>query len=141
MRDTAVEAANAEFYAAFESADIDRMADLWADGEHAASLTCVHPGWPMLRGRAEILRSWALIMANTPYIQFVLADVRCEVLDTHAVVTCSEHILTADDGTEVGFASGGSVVSTNIFVRTDGGWRLLLHHGSPVLNQISEDLP
>lgn len=139
MRDTAVEAANAEFYAAFEAADLDRMSDLWADGSHAESVTCVHPGWPMLRGRSEVLRSWALIMANTPYIQFVLTDVRAEVLGDQAIVTCSEHILTADDSTELGFASGGSVVSTNVFVRVMGDWRLWLHHGSPVLNQIEEE--
>lgn len=138
MRDTAVEAANAEFYAAFEAADLDRMSRLWVEGEYADSAICVHLGWPMLRGRAEVLRSWALIMANTPYIQFVVTDVRCEVFGEQAVVTCSEHILTAGEGPGFGFASGGSAVSTNVFVRVGGDWRLWLHHGSPVLDR-SED--
>ncbi|MBC6458861.1 nuclear transport factor 2 family protein [Actinomadura sp. HBU206391] len=133
-----VDAANAEFYAAFEAVDLDRMSAVWADGPYAESVSCVHPGWPLLRGRGEVLRSWALIMANTPFIQFVLTDLRTEIRDEYAVVTCSENILTADDDTDVGFAAGGSVVTTNMFVRTEGQWRLWLHHGSPVLNRIGD---
>ncbi|MCW2901376.1 MAG: hypothetical protein JWO67_3641 [Streptosporangiaceae bacterium] len=131
--------AHAEFYAAFENGDLDRMAGVWADGPYAESVSCVHPGWPLLRGRAEVLRSWALIMANTPFIQFVLTDVRIEPYGERAIVTCSENILTAAEGTDVGFAPGGSVVTTNIFVRDAGQWRIWLHHGSPVLNRIGDD--
>ncbi|GAA2115604.1 nuclear transport factor 2 family protein [Actinomadura alba] len=134
-----VDEANAEFYAAFEAVDLDRMSAVWADGPYAESVSCVHPGWPLLRGRGEVLRSWALIMANTPFIQFVLTDVRTEMCGEHAVVTCSENILTADDDTDLGFSAGGSVVTTNMFVRADGQWRLWLHHGSPVLNRIGDE--
>ncbi|WP_018654634.1 nuclear transport factor 2 family protein [Actinomadura flavalba] len=133
------EAANTEYYAAFEAGDLDRMAAVWADGPLASDVTCVHPGWPMLRGRDEVLRSWALIMANTTYIQFVLTDVECGVYGDHAVVTCKENMLTADDESETGFLAGGSTVATNVFVRGDEGWRLLLHHGSPVLGIAEEE--
>ncbi|XVQ10426.1 nuclear transport factor 2 family protein [Spirillospora sp. CA-255316] len=134
-----LEEANAEFYAAFEAGDLDRMAAVWADGPYAAGVTCVHPGWSMLRGRDEVLRSWALIMANTSYIQFVLTDVRTDVYGDQAVVTCKENILTADEGTEAGFLAGGSIVASNVFVRSGGEWRLLLHHGSPILNGAEEE--
>ena len=134
-----LEEANAEFYAAFEAGDLDRMAALWADGPYAPGVTCVHPGWSLLRGRDEVLRSWALIMANTSYIQFVLTDVRTDVYGDHAVVTCKENILTAEEGTEAGFLAGGSVVASNVFVRSEGEWRLLLHHGSPILNATEEE--
>jgi ketosteroid isomerase-like protein len=134
-----VEAANAEFYAAFEAVDMDRMSAVWVDGPYAESVVCVHPGWPMLRGRGAVLRSWALIMANTPYIQFVLTDVQTETQGDRAVVTCSENILTASEGSDVGFAAGGSVVATNMFVRVDGEWRLWLHHGSPVLSEVEAE--
>ncbi|HEY7487845.1 MAG TPA: nuclear transport factor 2 family protein [Streptosporangiaceae bacterium] len=136
----AVELANTEFYAAFEAVDLERMSKVWAAGQFAASVTCVHPGWPMLRGRAEVLRAWALIMANTPYIQFVLTDVNIDVHGDQAIVTCGENILTADEDTDTGFLAGGSVVTTNIFVRDESGdWRLWLHHGSPVLNRAVDD--
>ncbi|WP_345116570.1 nuclear transport factor 2 family protein, partial [Streptomyces drozdowiczii] len=127
----AVEAANSRFYSAFETGDLDLMHTVWADGDYAEGVTCVHPGWPMLRGRDEVLRSWALIMANTPYIQFVLTEVRTELRGGFAFLTCEENILTADD-TADGFLAGGSVVSTKVFVKEEGEWRLWVHHGSPV---------
>lgn len=135
-----VEAANAEFYAAFEAADLDRMSAIWLDGRYAADVACVHPGWSLLRGRDEVLRSWALIMANTPYIQFVLTDLHVQLLgDDKAVVTCAENMLTAEEGAPTASPATGTVISTNVFLRADGAWRLLLHHGSPVLSELEED--
>jgi ketosteroid isomerase-like protein len=134
-----VDEVHAEFYAAFEAGDFDRMSAVWADGQYAEAVSCVHPGWTMLRGRDAVLRSWALIMANTSYIQFVLTDVETDVYGDHAVVTCKENILTADEDTETGFLAGGSIVATNVFVRAGGEWRLLLHHGSPVLNVVDAE--
>lgn len=136
---TDVDEVHAEFYAAFEAGDFDRMSAVWADGPYAGGVSCVHPGWTMLRGREEVLRSWALIMANTTYIQFVLTDIETDVYGDHAVVTCKENVLTADEDTEAGFLAGGSIVATNLFVRTGGEWRLLLHHGSPVLNVVDAE--
>jgi ketosteroid isomerase-like protein len=125
----AVLAANAELYAAFEAGDFDRMSDLWVDGRGAESAMCVHPGWPPVLGRSAVLRSWAVIMANTTYIQFFLTDVRAELVGETAVVTCGENVLTAVDD-DLG---GGQVVATNVFRRTPAGWRLWIHHASPVL--------
>jgi ketosteroid isomerase-like protein len=130
----AVRAANDELYAAFEAADLDRMEQLWVTGPYAASAVCVHPGWPALRGRDEVLRSWAVIMANTAYIQFFLTDIEVELAGDLAVVSCAENILTAvGDEAESSALAGGKVVATNVFRRTGGRWRLWLHHGSPVL--------
>ncbi len=134
-----VDEVHAEFYAAFEVSDFDRMSAVWADGPYAAGVSCVHPGWTMLRGREEVLRSWALIMANTTYIQFVLTDVETDVYGDHAVVTCKENVLTADEDTRAGIPRRGSIVATNVFVRAGGEWRLLLHHGSPVLNVVDAE--
>ena len=128
-----VEAANTALYEALESADVDRMASVW-DDVAPDDVVCVHPGWPMLRGRAHVLRSFSAIMANTPYIQFFLTDVQVAVTGSVAVVTCTENILTAvsEDG------ASGQVVATNVFVRRAEGWRLQVHHGSPVLGTLEE---
>ncbi len=134
----AVAEANAELYSAFEAADLDRMEAIW-DDDHDAPVACVHPGWPMLRGRARVLRSWAVIMANTSYIQFVLTDVAVSVTGDVAVVTCDENILTSAEP-----GDGAQVSATNVFRRRDSGWRLWLHHGSPVLapeGPVPEELP
>lgn len=130
----ALEIANAELYAAVENADLDRMEALWADGELGEDAVCIHPGWRMVTGRGAILRSWALIMANTTYIQFFLTDVRVRLEGDTGIVSCAESILTAaEEGESADFAAGGSMVSTNVFRRMDSGWRLWLHHASPVL--------
>ncbi len=135
---TEIESLNQEFYAAIEGADLDRMEEIWAEDTGDRVAMCVHPGWSMLTGRREIMRSWALIMANTPYIQFVLTDVRTSVVGDVAVVSCAENILTAGDEGETGFVAG-KVVATNTFVLTPRGWRLWIHHGSPVLQGEDED--
>lgn len=126
-----VEAVNTAFYAAFESADLDAMTQLWIDDVEAL---CVHPGSIPVRGSAAIGRSWALIMANTPYIQFFLTDVEVSVLGDVASVTCTENVLTADEYTDDGSFAGAKAVATNVFVRTDDGWRLWIHHASPVMS-------
>ena len=134
-----VEEVNRALYAAIENGDLDAMGALWAGDDDGDPSVCVHPGWDPVHGRARILRSWALVMAGTPYIQFFLTDVRTRVVGDVAVVSCAENILTAVDlaggGTadpSEGFA-GGQVVATNVFLRTEDGWRAVVHHASPVL--------
>jgi ketosteroid isomerase-like protein len=133
---TEVEVANAEFYAAFESADLDAMRALWLEDDQTL---CVHPGALPVRGTPSINRSWALIMANTPYIQFFLTDVEVNVLDTVASVTCTENVLTGDEMTGPDAFGGAKAVATNVFVRTQEGWRLWIHHASPVLSVADDD--
>ena len=70
-----VEEVNRALYAAIENGDLDAMGALWAGDDDGDPSVCVHPGWDPVQGRARILRSWALVMAGTPYIQFFLTDV------------------------------------------------------------------
>lgn len=126
----AVTAANEELYAAFEAGDVDRMEAVWDDADDVG---CVHPGWPLLRGRSRVLRSWSVIMANTNYIQFFLTGIEVSLDGDIAVVTCEENILTAVTEADGTLSDSAKVVSTNIFRRRENGWRLWLHHGSPVL--------
>ncbi|MCB5166002.1 nuclear transport factor 2 family protein [Streptomyces bambusae] len=134
----AVERINTAYYDAMERGDFEELSALWLDDE----ISCVHPGWPVLSGRGEVLRSYALIMANTEYIQFFLTDTRVNVIGDTAVVTCTENILSggpAEDGAGPGPLVGQLVVATNVFRRTPAGWRLWSHHGSPVLADSDED--
>ena len=133
----AVMAVNAELYAAFEEGDPERMEAVWDDAE---DVSCVHPGWPMLRGRSRVLRSWSVIMANTNYIQFFLTGVHAVVDDDVAIVTCEENILTAVADPDGALSESAKVVSTNVFRRRDDGWRLWLHHGSPVLAPTQDEM-
>ncbi len=131
-----VEEVNAAFYAAFETGDLDAMRALWLEDPETL---CVHPGALPVRGTSAISRSWALIMANTPYIQFFLTDVEVSVLDGVASVTCTENVLTADETMARDTFGGARAVATNVFVRAPDGWRLWIHHSSPVLSGADHD--
>jgi ketosteroid isomerase-like protein len=139
----AVEQANQAFYDAVENSDLDALEELVLTGPLAESVSVVHPGWPVLRGRREVMRSYALIMANTEYIQYFLTDVEVAVDGDTALVTCTENILTggpAEDDTDgPGPLVGGLVVATNVFRRTPDGWRLWVHHASPVMADDDEE--
>ncbi|MFJ6696297.1 nuclear transport factor 2 family protein [Streptomyces sp. NPDC091272] len=133
-----VELANTAFYECLERGDFEELSALWLDDE----ISCVHPGWPVLSGRGEVLRSYALIMAHTDYIQFFLTDVRVSVMGDTALATCTENILSggpAEESGELGPLVGQLVVATNVFRRTPDGWRLWAHHGSPVLADSDDD--
>ncbi|MFE6483213.1 nuclear transport factor 2 family protein [Streptomyces sp. NPDC057757] len=152
-----VELANTAFYEALEQGDFDTVSSLWlapsdvaddtvgsgGEEEHEGpGISCVHPGWPVLNGRGEVLRSYALVMANTEYIQFFLTDVHVSVVGDTALVTCTENILSGgpapDDSDELGPLLGQLVVATNVFRRTAYGWKLWSHHASPVLAETGE---
>jgi ketosteroid isomerase-like protein len=130
----AVRAANAAFYSAFEAGDLDAMADVW---EHSDRIAVTHPGWPTLRGWPSVAGSWDAIFRNTPYIQFVLTGDDLVVAGDVAWVTLDENILQATGSPDGGAAdtqefSGARVAAVNVFVRVGEGWRMVLHHGSPV---------
>ncbi len=125
-----------------ENGDLDALEKVLLDGPLAESVSVIHPGWPVLRGRGHVLRSYALIMANTDYMQFFLTDVEIAVAGDTALVTCSENILSggpAEPDGSAGELVGGLVVATNVFRRTSEGWRLWSHHGSPVLSEGADE--
>ncbi len=127
---------NTLFYEAVESADLDTMQELWLDAEDSV---CVHPGALPVRGAGPISRSWALVMATIPYIQFFLTDVEVSVQGDTASVTCTENVLTGDETTGLDAFGGGKAVATNVFLRTPEGWRLWVHHSSPVPSAVADD--
>jgi ketosteroid isomerase-like protein len=109
-------AANQAFYAAFAARDAAAMESLWA---HEAELACLHPGWELLLGREEVLRSWRgiLLGGGAPaYIHCERAVAR--VAGDAAWVLCAEVV------------PGGVLAATNLFVREGGAWRMAHHHAS-----------
>jgi ketosteroid isomerase-like protein len=126
----AVSTANAAFYAAFESRDLERMSAVW---EHSDRVSCVHPGWHVLRGWGAVAGSWYALFAGPQHLQFILTDEVVAIAGDTAWVTVDENLLDGPGGGEAGeMEVGGTVTSINVFTRTVDGWRLVAHHGSPV---------
>lgn len=110
-------AANQAFYDAFAARDAAAMESLWAK---RAPVACIHPGWSPLHGRERVLASWRAILegAGAP-------DIRC---------ANAKAWVQGDTAFVVGYEllGGGRLVATNVFVREDGAWRLVLHQAGPL---------
>jgi hypothetical protein len=125
-------AQNDAFYRAIESLDDQAMAVCWTQSD---ADVCIHPGWPILRGWDAVVASWRAIFAGTTYMRFVVSDVHVELQDDTAQVTCLETLYSISP---MGTAQA-QVAATNVYVRTADGWRMRLHHGSPVQHAIGPD--
>ena len=124
--EAAVTQANAAFYATFESLDPDEMDAVWA---HEEPVYCVHPGWPWITGRDEVLASWSRIFDNAGVMQFTIAGVEVHIEGGTAWVVCQEWLTSVQSGRVIEVL----VQTTNLFRKEDGRWLIAHHHGSPVM--------
>ena len=97
------------------------MSEVW---EHSDRVSCTHPGWARLHGWGAVSASWFALFGGQEQLQFILTGERAEVVGDVAWVSVDENIL--------GGGSGSTVAAVNLFVRGDGRWRMVAHHGSPV---------
>lgn len=108
--------ANEAFYLAFQTKDMGAMEALWA---HRQPVACTHPGWPSLSGREQVMQSWAAILANPGTHGIEMRGARAHRCGEVAFVTCYERI------------GDRLLAATNLFVREDGGWKLVHHQAGP----------
>jgi hypothetical protein len=102
--------ANDAFYGVFAAGDIEGMDALWAV---RAPVACIHPGWPALHGREQVMSSWREILLDAE-----APKIRCEQPHAFAVgdagiVTCIWHLVHHQAGplqpAEVGFDPGQTI--------------------------------
>ncbi len=118
--------ANQEFYQAFESLDIGRMDRIWAQQEY---VTCIHPGWTLRIGWPAVRDSWVLIFNNTFSMKFDLTEIQVQVAGDVAWVICTENITSRQGET----TQESRVLATNLYERVGEQWKIIHHHGSPVM--------
>ena len=121
-------AANQAFYTAFEAMDLSQMSGVWAQREGDC---CIHPGWDILCGWVPIRESWRAIFANTNFMRVDLTEVTAEIVGDVGRVCCVENLFSVIDSQTL----HSRVACTNLFVRQDGAWKMILHHGSPIASQ------
>ena len=115
--------AEAAFYDALERGDYPAMVAVWAEDEE---VLCVHPGGPRLRGTEEVLGQWKRILGNGQ---------RLKVRITHQVVIAGPMIAVhsvQENITVEGQGAAQPVMATNVYQRLGAGWRMVVHHASPV---------
>ena len=115
--------AEAAFYDAFAKCDLDGMMAVWADDD---DIYCVHPGGARITGVEQVRESWRQIFASGQTLRFQLREqqqVQGMMLSVHSVY---EQITVAGEQ-----RPRGPVIATNIYLRTERGWRMVAHHASP----------
>ena len=118
-------AANERFYDALTSLDLDEMDQVWAEG---GDVRCIHPGWDVVVGAQAVRESWQAIFASSPGLTVESDEVEVSMFGGLAWVHCMERISsTGDEDDEPSFTR-----ATNLFIRAGEGWRMILHHASPI---------
>lgn len=113
----AVLAANAAFYAAFASGAFEELAELWADDD---DISCIHPGWPVIIGRAAVIGSWRDILMSPARPRIVCREPYAIVSGDAGRVLCVE------------FIAPMALAASNHFRRIGGVWRMVHHQSSPI---------
>ncbi|MEC9368581.1 MAG: nuclear transport factor 2 family protein [Pseudomonadota bacterium] len=108
-------AANAAFYAAFRSGDLQAMESLWS---RSRDVCIYHPSQRGIEGREAVMRSWRDILLDGAPPMIYPVDPIAILGGSVALVVCEEDI------------EGRRLIATNVFVREDGGWRLTQHHAT-----------
>ena len=115
--------AEAAFYEALTKADLESMMAVWADDD---DIYCVHPGGARITGVEQVRESWRQIFASGQTLRFHLREqqqVQGMMLSVHSVY---EQITVTGDP-----RPRGPVIATNVYLRTERGWRMVAHHASP----------
>lgn len=122
--------AEARFYEALQTGDLERLMALWIDDDDAV---CVHPGGARLVGTTAIRAGFEAIFASGG-IPVRPEQVRRITLADAALHHLVERIeVPGEQGPQTAW-----VVASNLYVRTDMGWRIAAHHASPGM---PHDLP
>jgi ketosteroid isomerase-like protein len=115
--------AEAAFYEAFAKCDLDGMMAVWGDDD---DVYCVHPNGARISGVAQVRESWRQAFASGQTLRFQLREqqyLHGMMLSVHSVY---EHITVAGET-----RSRSPMIATNIYLRTEHGWRMVVHHASP----------
>ena len=112
-----------QFYESLQRGDIDGLMAVWSDDDE---IVCVHPGGPRIVGAGAIRATFDSIFANGPI------SVSTERLRSVHTGHCAVHNLLervevrTDEGVQTAW-----VIATNVYIKTERGWRMVAHHASP----------
>lgn len=116
--------AEAAFYDALQRADLDAMMEVWSADEE---VSCIHPNGARLTGYEQVRENWAQIFKSGQRLQVSLSDQVIVAGMMYSLHSLLENILVLGGQGE---GTRSMVVTTNAYVRSAGGWRMVLHHAS-----------
>jgi ketosteroid isomerase-like protein len=118
------EAAETAFYAAFEARDLDAMMAVWCNND---SIACIHPLTAPLNGRGAVAAGWHSMFEAA-------GQFRVQVELAHEIRTANQSIRIVREYLAIGeeTESRPPILATNIYRKEPDGWRMMLHHASPL---------
>jgi ketosteroid isomerase-like protein len=118
------EAAEAAVYAAFEARSLDAMMAVWA-GDNG--IACIHPLAAPLNGRAAVSAGWRSMFEAA-------GRFRVQVELAHEIRDAGQVIRVVRENLFIGQETGPRppILATNVYRKDADGWRMLLHHASPL---------
>jgi ketosteroid isomerase-like protein len=121
------------FYEALERGNLEAMMNIWSEDDE---IVCVHPGGARLTGYALVREAWRQVFENGTRLKvqlLALSTVHGPFTAVHSVIeqigVVGEKHLAAP------------VVATNVYARGALGWRMIVHHASPVPPGSVGDVP
>jgi len=114
--DAALLFANEAFYHAFRTRNFAAMERLWSA---RPSVTCIHPGWRVLRSRDEVMASWRSILGSDTCPSIACREPLTRVHGALGMVLCYEVI-----GERV-------LAATNAFLLEERDWQMVHHQAAP----------
>ncbi len=115
--------AETAFYDAFERGDLAAMMAVWASDD---DIVCVHPQGPRLVGFDAVRESWTQVFGAGMTLRVRTTEVRKTQGQTLAVHSAIELLSTPGET-----SASPPISATNVYVLTEEGWRMVLHHASP----------
>lgn len=116
--------AESAFYDALERADLDAMMAVWAGDDE---VVCIHPGGPRLTGLPAVREAWTQVFKGVKHLtvrRVALVQSQALMMAVHSVV---QYISSPEENRAL-----PPIVATNIYRRAADGWRMLMHHSSPM---------
>ena len=128
-------AAEAAFSLPLAHGDFEALMAVWSEEDE---VVCIPPGGPRIVGLAAVRETWRHILANG-------SRVRVEVGQavTSAGAMMAMHCVIERVGADGPGQRSATLAATNVYVRGADGWRMVLHHASPVpeLSDFGEQAP
>jgi ketosteroid isomerase-like protein len=130
---TSPQEAETAFYEALERGDLETMMSVWSEDEE---IVCILPGGSRLTGYALVREAWRRIFDGGARLRvqlLALSTVHSPFTAVHSVIeqigVVGERQLAAP------------VAATNVYMRGALGWRMIVHHASPVPPNSIGDAP
>lgn len=102
------------------------MMATWSEDDE---IICIHPGGQRLLGIDAIRESWRQLFRDGPRMRVELLDPRIQTRHMVSVHNLYERIRLQ------GQLRSHLILATNVYQLTPSGWRMVVHHASPLPQQ------